>query len=263
MRTAESGWQLLLREPHTNFGLAGPELVTSRWPAERRERFSKMTARFTITKVLNELNVEFGKDDRDVFAFAPDLAKALGYANTHKMMEHVEPEDAGHLFRVTRSKNGVEQRRKQGIVYRDGILDAVWGSKLPNAKAIKKQIKDILRELETEGVVVADDITRDESARAMGKIARHALTDGIKLQQQATDDDRSFWYANFTRLVCKHADVPVGDRDILSDAELKRLDEVETTVAARLLNREYETVSAAYQDVKSFLEMVYPVEVTI
>lgn len=217
-----------------------------------------MTARFTITKVLNELNVEFGRDDKDFFAFAPDLAKALGYKYTKNLVQNVDGDDKGYLHRVT---PGGSQRTQ--IIYRDGILEAVMMCTLPNAKAIKRQIKDILRELETNGAVIADDITRDESARAMGKIARHALTDGIKLQQQATDDDRWFWYSNFTKLVCKHAGVPVGDRDILSDAELKRLDEVETTVAARLLNREYETVSAAYQDVKSFLEMVYPVEVTI
>lgn len=222
-----------------------------------------MTARFTITKVLNELNVEFGWDDRGIYAFAPDLAKALGYKKTQSLTDNVDESEHGYASRVTMYKGSTTRSTRTAVVYRFGIIQAVFRSTLPNALEVQRQVDDILRELETNGVVVADDITRDESARAMGKIARHALTDGIQLQQRATDDDRSFWYANFTRLVCKHAGVPVGDRDILSDAELKRLDEVETTVAARLLNREYETVSAAYQDAKSFLEMVYPVEVTI
>jgi prophage antirepressor-like protein len=231
---------------------------------------------FSMTKILNDLDVEFGLDDRDVFAYASDLAKALKHSNTAAMMLLVDGDDAGVRIRYTRSANGVEQRRSQKIVYRDGILELVFRSSLPNAKAIKKQIKAILRELDEKGFVLDEErLVSDDTALAELDVRRAS----IQVRRDFTDvlsevyatagssQPLGIWMANFTLLVTtktlgisreefKERKAKTGNfRDDASPEELEQLEAAERVIIARYHRHGAESIKALYQDAKEAMEV--------
>lgn len=148
---------------------------------------------FRMTKILNTLNVEFGRDDKDVYAVAADLARALGHSNTSKMLKGLDDDDKGLTVGYTLGGN-----QKKLVVYRDGILELIFRSLLPNAKELKKQIKVILRELDEEGFVLDeerledDDKARDNLINQIEDIsARASERDGIYSYHKAGGWTRS------------------------------------------------------------------------
>lgn len=106
-------------------------------------------------------DIRFGvtSDDR-IYAIATDLAKAMGYRDANKITRLLEGDEAGTQIVSTRSVTSVVQRREVSVIYEDGIWELIFRSSLPGAKAIKKRVKAILREIRQTGRYEADQRAR-------------------------------------------------------------------------------------------------------
>ena len=91
---------------------------------------------------------------------ALDVARALEYSETSKMLVHVEPEDR----RKVKSTFAVGVTQKNGnnditVISQDGVLDAIGESKLPKDKALRKWFtKDVFSQLITTGFYIPDSV---------------------------------------------------------------------------------------------------------
>lgn len=91
----------------------------------------------------------FGIDEHGrAFVEAPAFGRAMGYSSTQMAIKQVDDEEWGYSDRLT---PGGVQRMK--VIYEDGIWELIMVSRRPEAKAIKKRVKVILRQLRETGVV--------------------------------------------------------------------------------------------------------------
>lgn len=116
---------------------------------------------FNMTKILNDMNIQFGRDEKDVYAQGIHLARSLGYERPSDMYRLIDEDDQG-TAKFSMLEGGRTVTRSYKVVYRDGIIDAAWGSTLPNAKDLRKRIKAILRELDEQGFVLDDERLEDD-----------------------------------------------------------------------------------------------------
>lgn len=129
---------------------------------------SELTA-FTFPGV----EVRFGATADGVpYAIAADYARALGYSTTQKALQVVDADEKGQenvAIWVTSEVNDAGQsvgewrRRKQWVIYEDGMWELIFRSTLPGAKAIKKQVKEILREIRKTGRYVPEPAAAEET----------------------------------------------------------------------------------------------------
>lgn len=97
-------------------------------------------------------NIRFGiTEDSTPYAVAADFAKAMGYGQATDATRLLDDGEAGQQIVLTRSANGVAQRREMNVIYEDGLWELIFRSTLPGAKAIKKQVKAILRQIRETG----------------------------------------------------------------------------------------------------------------
>ena len=110
--------------------------------------------------------------DGEPWFVAMDVARALEYSETSKMLVHVEPEDR----RKVKSTFAVGFTKKHGnndvvVISQDGVLDAIGESKLPKAKALRKWfMKEVFPQLITTGFYIP------ESAKALLKRPSKTIT---------------------------------------------------------------------------------------
>lgn len=98
------------------------------------------------------MDMRFGiAEDGRTFVIASDYTRALGYGQASDATRLLDPHEAGQQIVLTRSANGVEQRRELNVIYEDGIWELIFRSSLPGAKAIKAQVKSILRQIRETG----------------------------------------------------------------------------------------------------------------
>lgn len=96
--------------------------------------------------------IRFGlTEDGRAYAVAADYARALGYTRSSDALKLLDEDEAGTAICRTRSANGVEQNREMNVIFEDGLWELIFRSTLPGAKAIKKQVKDILRKIRETG----------------------------------------------------------------------------------------------------------------
>jgi anti-repressor protein len=97
-------------------------------------------------------DIRFGTtEDGTPYAVASDFAKAMGYGQATDATRLLDEDEAGQQIVLTRSANGVEQRREMNVIYEDGLWELIFRSTLPGAKAIKSRVKAILREIRETG----------------------------------------------------------------------------------------------------------------
>lgn len=106
-------------------------------------------------------DIRFGQSDEgSPFAVASDYARTLDYSSTQKALQIIDEDEKGREYVwtwVTAEVNhagqsaGMWQRRKQWVIYEDGMWELIFRSTLPGAKAIKKQVKAILRQIRETG----------------------------------------------------------------------------------------------------------------
>lgn len=90
----------------------------------------------------------FGLSDGVAYVVAGPFAKALGYSATAAATRILEDAEKGVQIMHTL---GGDQR--VSVIYEDGIWELIFRSTLPSARAIKAQVKAILRQLRETGVV--------------------------------------------------------------------------------------------------------------
>lgn len=97
-----------------------------------------------------------------------DVAEALGYADTNKAVkQHVDKEDLkvcnrkgyGDLY-PTLWDNENDFANKV-LINESGVYSLIFGSQLDSAKAFKKWVKEILKQLRTTGVVILEHATEE------------------------------------------------------------------------------------------------------
>lgn len=116
----------------------------------------------------------WGKDERGVYAAATDLAKTFDYSRSSDMLSLLDDAEKGAA--EIRTPGGVQKLR---VVYEDGIWELIFRSTKPEARGIKNRVKQILRELRTDGVVVQEGMPEALRVRADEKFSYHKLKDFI------------------------------------------------------------------------------------
>lgn len=116
----------------------------------------------------------WGKDERGVYAVATDVARSFDYREARDATRLLDDDEKGR--QIVRTPGGDQQL---SIIYEDGIWELIFRSSKPEAKAIKKRVKQILRELRTDGVVVQEGMPEALRVRADEKFSYHKLKDFI------------------------------------------------------------------------------------
>lgn len=121
--------------------------------------------------------VRFGvAEDGTPYAVAADYGKALGYSTTQKALQIVDEDEKGQEYVstwVTSEVNdagqsaGQWQRRKQWVIYEDGMWELIFRSTLPGAKAVKKRVKEVLRTIRRTGRYEAAAVNPSDSTLAL------------------------------------------------------------------------------------------------
>jgi len=89
----------------------------------------------------------FGQDDDGTpWAVAADVAKSFDHSNTSVMLRMLDEEEKG--LRTVYTPGGPQEMK---VVFEDGIWELIFRSAKPEAKAIKKRVKAILREIRETG----------------------------------------------------------------------------------------------------------------
>lgn len=101
---------------------------------------------------INEHNVEFGvTEDGTPYAVGPGFAKMLGYRDAANAVRLLDEDEYGTRILSTSDSNGRLTARPTTVIYEDGIWELIFRSNLPGAKAAKKRVKEILREVRKTG----------------------------------------------------------------------------------------------------------------
>lgn len=106
----------------------------------------------------------FGVTDNGTpYAVAADVAKSFDYRDAANALRVLDEDEKGTQILST---PGGDQR--VSVIYEDGLWELIFRSTKPEAKAIKKRVKAILRELRETGryeVEPKQEITRKELAK--------------------------------------------------------------------------------------------------
>ena len=110
-------------------------------------------------KILKQQNI-LGKDFTvygDVLEplfLAKDIAEMIGHSRASEMLKTVD-EDEKLMQTILASG----QRREMWFLTEDGLYEVLMQSRKPIAKAFKKEVKAILKDLRTKGVVITESAT--------------------------------------------------------------------------------------------------------
>jgi prophage antirepressor-like protein len=107
--------------------------------------------------------------DEIPFVVTADMAKALGYRAARDLARLVADEEKGeHLVRTP----GGDQR--MSVLYEYGIYEAIFLSRRPEAAAFKARVKEILREIRTNGGYISPTATEDQLAGIISRAESQA-----------------------------------------------------------------------------------------
>lgn len=92
-------------------------------------------------------DIRFGAtEDGTPYSVAADFAKTMGYLQASDATRLLEDDEKGQQIVLT--LGGPQQ---MNVIYEDGMWELIFRSKLPGAKAIKKQVKAILKQIRETG----------------------------------------------------------------------------------------------------------------
>jgi len=108
----------------------------------------------------------FGIDNEgNVYVIGQDIAKTIGYRDASDAVRMLDDDEYGtQQVRLVES-SGVYKYRPMIVIYEDGIYELFFRSTLPGAKAMKKRVKQILKEIRLHGGFIRDDISIEQLAR--------------------------------------------------------------------------------------------------
>lgn len=93
----------------------------------------------------------FGKDGDTPWVVASDFAKLMGYRDAEKATRLLDQAEWATRNMGTSESNGRIANRPVSVIFEDGIWELIFRSTLPGAKAIKVQVKAVLREIRENG----------------------------------------------------------------------------------------------------------------
>lgn len=97
-------------------------------------------------------DIRFGvTNDGFPYAVASDFAKAVGYRDAEKATRLLDEDEKG--TQIVGTPGGPQEMR---VIYEDGLWELIFRSSLPGAKAIKKQVKVVLRQIRETGRYIAE-----------------------------------------------------------------------------------------------------------
>jgi prophage antirepressor-like protein len=95
--------------------------------------------------------IRFGTaEDGRPYAVATDFTKIMGYLQSSDATRLLEADEKGQQIVLTPGGS-----QKMNVIFEDGMWELIFRSSLPGAKAIKKRVKEILREIRETGRYVA------------------------------------------------------------------------------------------------------------
>ncbi len=97
------------------------------------------------------------------YAVASDVAKTFDYRDAEKATRQLDEDEKG--TQIVGTPGGPQQMK---VIYEDGLWELIFLSRKPEAKAIKKRVKEILREIRETGRYEAEpkrEMTRKELAK--------------------------------------------------------------------------------------------------
>lgn len=119
--------------------------------------------------------------DEESWFVGKDVAEALGYVDTNKAVkQHVDKEDLkvcnrkGYDVLYPELWDNENDFANKILINESGIYSLIFGSQLDSAKAFKKWVKEILKQLRTTGVVILENAT-DEAIDYQSKYGRYRI----------------------------------------------------------------------------------------
>lgn len=92
-------------------------------------------------------DIRFGATDAGTpYAVAADFAKTMGYRDAANALRILDEDEKG--TQLVSTPGGPQQMK---VIYEDGVWELIFRSTLDGAKAIKKQVKEILRTIRETG----------------------------------------------------------------------------------------------------------------
>lgn len=107
-------------------------------------------------------NLRFGTTDEGTpFVVGADFARALDYRDADKAARLLDEDERG--TQTVRTPGGPQ---RMTVIYEDGIWELIFRSTKPEAKALKKRVKEILTEIRRTGSYSPVPMTYAEALRA-------------------------------------------------------------------------------------------------
>lgn len=128
----------------------------------------------------------WGQDEHGVYAVASDVAKTFEYRGSSDALRLLDHDEVGTQNVRVNLSDGRSQVRALSVIYEDGIWELIFRSSKPEAKAIKKRVKQILREIRQDGIYIQDSMPEALRVRADEKFSYSKLKDFV---MYATDYD--------------------------------------------------------------------------
>jgi len=158
-------------------------------------------------------NNEFGKltvleKDGEAWFIAKEIADILEYSGTNKMTKRLDKDEKANTPLRNVSSN---QYRNQTVINESGLYEAIFGSKMPKAKAFKKWIKtEVLPTIRKTGSYSIQPRTKLELLEAYYKAEKKAITLEEKIKndkplvefaEQVSNSNDAIDFETFAKLV--------------------------------------------------------------
>lgn len=98
--------------------------------------------------------IRFGTTETGIpYSVASDFAKTMGYRDAANVTRLLDSGEWGYQVVDLGSTHisSTPERRRMSVIYEDGMWELIFRSTLPGAKAIKKRVKEVLREIRETG----------------------------------------------------------------------------------------------------------------
>lgn len=201
-------------------------------------------------------SIRFGTtEDGHPYAVAADFAKAMGYRDADKATRLLDEDEKG--TQIVGTPGGPQQ---MNVIYEDGLWELIFRSTLPGAKAIKKRVKEILRQIretgryEAEGVnqpAIPEDysaalrrLADEHDARVLAESQRDALKPLAEAYADLMEADGTFDWAAVAQIFSRITGGLGRNNflDLLRSDDLKILKSNNTPYQVKHLDRYFKVI---------------------
>lgn len=117
--------------------------------------------------------IRFGKtEDGTPYSIASDFAKSMGYRDAANALRLLDEDEKG--TQLVSTPGGAQQ---MSVIFEDGMWELIFRSTLPGAKAIKAQVKAILRQIRETGRYEAQTVEAFPVPRTLPEALRAYATE--------------------------------------------------------------------------------------